>query len=268
MQKNLRGNANYQYSVSERKKGRGLVGIFIWSEWFTHRNAVCKCEPYEGTVLILITHISHYSPQGLAGSWHLINNELKQACSDSGSCPSSPHFPAPTWQLLSKTDHRWILHRSLQLLSCTKYFQGYHAQGSPTSYGSFIYSLLEEWTSALFFFFFQTKLTREKLTGTWQIRVSIIKSRLKLGLCATASYFLKCLYFKCVHGAWKIPTGSRWESIILINANGSWAPALKKKHILWAKPSEWQDGNRKTWGGSGGERTTLNFVLSRDLVTR
>lgn len=119
-----------------------------------------------------------------------------------------------------------------------------------------------------FFFFFQTKLTREKLTGTWQIRVSIIKSRLKLGLCATASYFLKCLYFKCVHGAWKIPTGSRWESIILINANGSWAPALKKKHILWAKPSEWQDGNRKTWGGSGGERTTLNFVLSRDLVTR
>lgn len=103
-------------------------------------------------------------------------------------------------------------------------------------------------------FLFQIKVAREKLTWTWQIRVSIIKSRLKLELCATASYFLKCLYFKCVYSAWEIPAGSRWETIILINTNGRWAHALKEEHILWAKPSRWQDGNRETWGGDEGKR--------------
>lgn len=108
-------------------------------------------------------------------------------------------------------------------------------------------------------FLFQIKLAREKLTRTWQIRVSIIKSRLKLGLCATASYFLKCLYFKCVASAWKIPAGSRWESITLINTNGSCAHALKEENILWARSSGWQDGNRKTWGGGKGEYPLISF---------
>lgn len=80
-----------------------------------------------------------------------------------------------------------------------------------------------------------------------EIRASIIKSRLKLGLWATASYFLKCLYFKWVDSAWKIPAGSKWERIPL-NTNGNWVLALKKEYMLWAKPSGWQDGNRKTWG--------------------
>lgn len=112
-------------------------------------------------------------------------------------------------------------------------------------------------------FLFQIKVAWEKLTWTWQIRVSIIKSRLKLGLCATASYFLKYLYFKCVDSAWKIPAGSRWETIILINTNGSWAHILKEEHILWAKPSGWQDGNSETWGRWGKDRRTLHLILCR-----
>lgn len=164
--------------------------------------------------------------------------------------PSSPHFPDLTQQLLSRADRHWISHRSLQLLSCAKYFQ---VAMPRVPQFIWIFHLLSFGRMSFSPFLFQIKLAREKLTWTWQIRVSIIKSRLKLGLCATASYFMKCLYFKCVDSAWKIPAGSRWERIILINTNGSWAPALKKEHGLWAKPSGWQDGNRKTWGGDEGE---------------
>ena len=151
----------------------------------------------------------------------------------------------------------WIFHRSLQHLTCTNSTLAYHAQGSPAhrdlspflSFGRMNFSP----------FLFQIKLAREKLTWTWQIRVSIIKSRLKLGLCATASYFLKCLYFKCVASAWKIPAGSRWESITLINTNGSCAHALKDENILWASSSGWQDGNRKTWDGGKGGHPLISF---------
>lgn len=70
-------------------------------------------------------------------------------------------------------------------------------------------------------FLFQIKLAREKLTWIWQVRVSIIPTRLTLGFCATVSCCLKSLYFKHVASAWKPTIGSRWTSITLLNMNGS-----------------------------------------------
>lgn len=40
---------------------------------------------------------------------------------------------------------------------------------------------------------------------------------------------------------------------MLLSTNGSWALALKREHIVWAKSSGWLDGNRKTRGGSEGK---------------
>lgn len=49
---------------------------------------------------------------------------------------------------------------------------------------------------------------------------------------------------------WIVPEKSQQaldERITFINTNGNWVLALTKEYMLWAKPSGWQDGNRKIW---------------------
>lgn len=67
------------------------------------------------------------------------------------------------------------------------------------------------------------------MTWTWQIRVSIIKSRLKLGICANCFWLSTVSLFEVWRWGLKPPAGSSWGTIILVNTNGSWAGAVKEE---------------------------------------
>lgn len=67
------------------------------------------------------------------------------------------------------------------------------------------------------------------MTWTWQMRVSIIKSRLELGLCANCFRLSTASLFEVWRWCLKPPAGSSWGTIILVNTNGSWAGAVKEE---------------------------------------